>query len=82
MIYFRCTMPQSFQAIHQSCVEASTQAPFEFSSSQYHARAIDAVLHKGKVGETYLVGGMEKLIPNIEVVKRILKLMNKDENND
>jgi dTDP-glucose 4,6-dehydratase len=44
-----------------------------------HARAIDAVLHKGKVGETYLVGGMEQLIPNIEVVKRILKLMNKDE---
>lgn len=44
-----------------------------------HARAIDVVLHKGKIGETYLVGGMEKLIPNIEVVKRILSLMGKDE---
>lgn len=44
-----------------------------------HARAIDAVLHKGKDGETYLVGGMEQLIPNIQVVRRILKLMNKGE---
>ncbi|CAN5130089.1 dTDP-glucose 4,6-dehydratase [soil metagenome] len=44
-----------------------------------HCRAIDMVLQKGKIGETYLVGGMEELIPNIEVVKRILKLMGKDE---
>jgi len=44
-----------------------------------HCRAIDMVLHKGKVGETYLVGGMMDLIPNIEVAKRILKLLGKDE---
>lgn len=44
-----------------------------------HARAIDLVLSKGKIGETYLVGGMEKLIPNIEIAKKIVKLLGKDE---
>src|SRR5581483_8882151 len=44
-----------------------------------HCRAIDMVLQKGKIGETYLVGGMTELLPNIEVVKRIIKLMGKDE---
>jgi len=44
-----------------------------------HARAIDMVLSKGKVGETYVVGGMEKLIPNIEIAKKIVKLLGKDE---
>lgn len=44
-----------------------------------HARAIDAVLQKGKIGETYLVGGMTDLAPNIEIAKKILKLMGKDE---
>lgn len=44
-----------------------------------HCRAIDIVLQKGKVGDTYLVGGMEELIPNIEVVKRIVSYMGKDD---
>lgn len=44
-----------------------------------HCRAIETVIQKGKNGETYLVGGMEELIPNIEVVKRIIKLMGKDD---
>ena len=44
-----------------------------------HARAIEAILEKGKIGETYFVGGQTEDIPNIEVVKRILKLMGKDE---
>lgn len=44
-----------------------------------HARAIDMVLHEGKDGQTYLVGGMTELIPNIEVAKRILNLLQKDE---
>lgn len=44
-----------------------------------HARAIDAVLRKGEIGETYLVGGMTQLIPNIDVVKHIVKIMGKDE---
>jgi dTDP-glucose 4,6-dehydratase len=44
-----------------------------------HCRAIDVVLNKGKVGETYLVGGMSQLLPNIEIIKKILQIMEKDE---
>lgn len=44
-----------------------------------HARAIDVVLNKGKVGETYVVGGMSDDVPNNEVIKKILKLLDKDE---
>lgn len=44
-----------------------------------HCRAIDLVLAEGKVGETYLVGGMSELISNIEIVRKILRLMGKDE---
>lgn len=42
-----------------------------------HCRAIDLVLHKGKVGETYLVGGLTEDINNLEVTKRILKIFGK-----
>ncbi len=42
-----------------------------------HARAIELVLEKGKVGEKYLIAGTE--LPNIEVTKRILVGMGKDE---
>lgn len=44
-----------------------------------HCRAIDAVLQKGKIGETYLVGGMTELYPNIEIARKIIKLLGKDE---
>jgi len=44
-----------------------------------HCRAIDLILKKGEVGETYLVGGLTVDIPNIEVVKKILKIMGKGE---
>lgn len=44
-----------------------------------HCRAIELVLEKGKVGETYCVGGLTEDIPNIEVVKKILHLLGKDE---
>jgi dTDP-glucose 4,6-dehydratase len=44
-----------------------------------HARAIDMVLSGGKIGETYLVGGMTELIPNIEIAKKIVALLGKDE---
>jgi len=44
-----------------------------------HVRAIELILEKGKIGETYLVGGMHKGISNLEVVKKILKLMGKPE---
>lgn len=44
-----------------------------------HCRAIDLILQKGKIGETYLIGGLTEDIPNIEIVKKILKIMGKDE---
>ncbi len=44
-----------------------------------HVRAIDVVLQKGKIGETYLVGGLTEDIPNLEVAKRLLKLFGKDQ---
>ncbi len=45
-----------------------------------HARAIELVLKNGKVGETYVVGGMDQDIPNIEVAQKIIKLLGKSEN--
>ena len=39
-----------------------------------HCRAIDLVLHKGKVGETYLIGGVTNDINNLEVAKKLLEI--------
>jgi dTDP-glucose 4,6-dehydratase len=44
-----------------------------------HCQAIDLVLHNGKIGETYLVGGQTEDITNLEVVKKIIHLMGKTE---
>ena len=44
-----------------------------------HCRAIDLVLQKGKIGETYCIGGMDNDIPNLQVVKKIIKILNKSE---
>lgn len=44
-----------------------------------HCRAIDLVLQKGKIGETYIIGGMTQLYPNIEIAKKIIKILGKDE---
>ena len=43
-----------------------------------HCRAIDAIIHAGKIGETYCVGGDGEKT-NLELVKTILKLMCRDE---
>jgi dTDP-glucose 4,6-dehydratase len=43
-----------------------------------HCSAIDAVLQKGKFGEVYNIGGNNEK-PNIEIVKLILKHLNKPE---
>src|SRR3990167_1696082 len=45
-----------------------------------HCRAIDAVLENGKTGETYCVGGLTQDINNLEVAKKIIKILGKDEN--
>ena len=44
-----------------------------------HCRAIDLILEKGKVGETYCIGGLTEDINNLEVIKKILKLLGKSE---
>lgn len=44
-----------------------------------HAHAIDLVLQKGKIGETYTIGGMEEDISNIDLIKLVLKEMNMGE---
>lgn len=42
---------------------------------QDHCHAIDRVLSDGKIGETYLVGGLSQDISNLDIIKMILKLM-------
>ncbi|MCI0471656.1 MAG: GDP-mannose 4,6-dehydratase, partial [Candidatus Aminicenantes bacterium] len=43
-----------------------------------HCEAVDLIIHKGKIGETYCIGGdAEK--PNIEIAKKILELLGKGE---
>ena len=44
-----------------------------------HAEAIDLVLHKGKIGEIYNIGGHNEKT-NLEITKIILDAMGKDEN--
>ena len=41
-----------------------------------HARAIDLVFHKGKVGETYNIGGLNEW-KNIDIVKLLIKIVDK-----
>jgi len=43
-----------------------------------HCEAIDLIISKGKLGETYCVGGNSEKT-NMEIVKKILKLLNRDE---
>lgn len=42
-----------------------------------HCRAIDAILTEGKIGETYLVGGLTEDINHLEVAEKLLKIFNK-----
>jgi len=43
-----------------------------------HCKAIDLILHKGRIGEVYNVGGHNEM-RNIDIVKLILKELGKDE---
>lgn len=45
-----------------------------------HCRAVERVLQRGKMGETYLVGGMAHDVNNLEVAKLLLTYMKLDEN--
>src|SRR3989338_6730087 len=47
-----------------------------------HCSAIDVIIQKGKIGETYLISGRgnkEKEITNLELTKKLIKLLDKDE---
>lgn len=44
-----------------------------------HCRAIEAVLLNGKEGETYCVGGMAEDISNLDVAKKIIRILGKSE---
>lgn len=44
-----------------------------------HCSAIDLILQKGKIGETYNIGANCE-VSNLELANQILKLLNKDEN--
>lgn len=45
-----------------------------------HCRAIDLILQKGKLGETYCVGGMTEEITNKQVAETLIRLMELPEN--
>jgi len=44
-----------------------------------HCRGIDLILQKGKIGQTYLLGGMTQDITNLQVAHKLLKLLGKDD---
>ncbi len=44
-----------------------------------HCRGIDTVIRKGKVGETYMLGGLTRDINNLETAKILLRLFGKSE---
>lgn len=45
-----------------------------------HCRGVEAVLTRGIIGETYCIGGMSNDITNLDVIKKIITHMGKDEN--
>jgi dTDP-glucose 4,6-dehydratase len=44
-----------------------------------HCRAIDVILTHGVIGETYCIGGMHEDVSNLDIVKKILTFMGKNE---
>lgn len=44
-----------------------------------HCRGIDAVIQKGKAGETYCLGGKDSEVSNLELTKTLIRLLGKDE---
>ncbi len=44
-----------------------------------HAAAIDLILHQGKVGETYCIGGQTEDVSNLELIRKVLAIMGKGE---
>lgn len=44
-----------------------------------HCRAIDLIVEKGKIGQTYCIGGTTDDVNNLQVVKKILEILNFDD---
>lgn len=44
-----------------------------------HCRAIESILHHGKIGATYCIGGMTEEISNLEVAKKIIAKLGLDD---
>lgn len=44
-----------------------------------HARGIDMILQKGRIGETYCLGGKDAEVTNLELTKKLIALLEKDE---
>jgi len=44
-----------------------------------HCRGIELILEKGTIGETYCIGGLTDDVNNLELLKKVLKLMGKSE---
>ncbi len=44
-----------------------------------HCRAIDLILAKGRVGETYCIGGLTEDVNNLAVIKKIVALLGAEE---
>lgn len=44
-----------------------------------HCHAIELILSKGKVGETYCIGAAHEEVNNLELIKKVLALLGKDE---
>jgi dTDP-glucose 4,6-dehydratase len=42
-----------------------------------HCKAIDLIIKGGRVGETYLVGGLTEDVTNLEIIKMLLKILGK-----
>ena len=43
-----------------------------------HCQAIDLILEKGKIGETYCIGGLVEDLNNLEIIKKICQIMGKN----
>ncbi|MFA6524989.1 MAG: dTDP-glucose 4,6-dehydratase [Patescibacteria group bacterium] len=44
-----------------------------------HCRAVELVLEKAKIGETYLIGGLTEDVNNLELIKKVLSIMGKSD---
>ncbi len=44
-----------------------------------HCRGIEFIIKKGKIGETYCLGGKDSEVPNILLTKKLIGIMGKDE---